>query len=579
LVRALHSEMRSNFVFRIRLILGVILFVAFILLIRLYFVQIVHGEDFSIQADHQYVRPNQNLFDRGSIFFEDKDGRLVSGATLKAGFTVSINPKLLKDTKYAYEKLSEIIKLDEGDFFSRAGKVDDPYEEIAKRVSQEDGIKIDELNIEGVQIYKERWRFYPGGNLASQTIGFMAFSGDELSGRYGLERYYNDTLSRNSDSLYVNFFAEIFSNLNKTLFKSEDSGEGDLVTTIEPSVQLFLEQKLEEIGSRWNSSKSAGIIINPQNGEIYAIGLYPSFDINRFQEEEDSQIFSNILVEGVYEMGSIIKPLTIAAGLDSGAITSETTYYDNGYVTLDGSKISNFDGKGRGRVEIQEILNQSLNTGVSFVVEEMGTNVFREYMLSYGIGEETGIDLPNEAAGLVDNLNSPRTLEYATASFGQGIAMTPIATVRALSSLANGGKLITPHLVKRIKYKSGLSKTISYVDGRDVLKKATSEEITRMLVNVVDEALLGGTVSFENYSVAAKTGTAQIANTEERGYYDDRFLHSFFGYFPAYDAEFLIFLFTLEPKEEVRYASQTLTHPFIDTVNFLINYYDVPPDR
>lgn len=570
--------MRSNFVLRIRFILGVVIFVALILLARLYFVQIIHGDDFSVRADHQYVRPNQNLFDRGSLFLKDKDGRLVSGATLKTGFTISINPNALQDPKITYQRLSEIIDIDEENFFARAGKTDDPYEEIAKRVSQEDGIAIDNLDIDGVQVHKERWRYYPGGNLASQTLGFVAFAGDDLSGRYGLERYYDDTLSRNTEGLYVNFFAEIFSNINKTIFKQNGEREGDIVTTIEPSVQLFLERKLKEIDSTWHSRQTAGIIINPQNGEIYAMGIYPSFDLNNFKEAEDSFIFSNPLVEGVYEMGSIIKPLTVAAGLDSGAITAKTTYYDSGSITLDGAKISNYDGKGRGRVEVQEILNQSLNTGVSFIVQEMGTQIFKEYMLNYGIGQETGIDLPNEAAGLVSNLESPRTLEYATASFGQGIAMTPIATVRALSALANGGKLITPHLGKEIKYRTGLSKDISYVDGKQVIKESTSEEITRMLVRVVDEALSGGVVAFDNYSVAAKTGTAQIANRDERGYYDDRFLHSFFGYFPAYNAEYLVFFLTIEPKE-VRYASQTLTTPFIDTVKFLINYYDVPPDR
>ena len=570
--------MRSNFILRIRFILGIVIIIALILLVRLYFVQIINGEDFSARADRQYVRPNQNLYDRGRIIFESKDGIPWSAATLKTGFTVSINPSILQDAEAVYQKLSDIIELDKDIFFMRAGKTDDPYEEIARRVSTDDGIAIDNLDIEGVLIHKERWRFYPGGDLASQTVGFVAFEGDELSGRYGLERYYNDTLSRDTNNLYINFFAEIFSNVRKSLSEQKVDREGDVITSIEPSVQLFLERTLKDIHSTWSARQTAGIIINPQNGEIYAMGVFPGFDLNNFKNEESPSVFSNPLVEGVYEMGSIIKPLTIAAGLDSGAVTAETTYYDSGSITLDGYTISNFDGKGRGRVVLQEILSQSLNTGVAFVVEEMGTQVFREYMLSYGIGEETGIDLPNEAAGLVSNLDSPRALEYATASFGQGIAMTPIATVRALSTLANGGRLVTPHLGKIIKYRSGLSKTISYVDGQEVLTEQTAEEITRMLVKVVDEALLGGSVAFDNYSVAAKTGTAQIANTQARGYYDDRFLHSFFGYFPAYDAEFFIFLFILEPKE-VRYASQTLTQPFIDTVSFLINYYDVPPDR
>jgi len=266
----------------------------------------------------------------------------------------------------------------------------------------------------------------------------------------------------------------------------------------------------------------------------------------------------------------------MAAGIDSGAITATTTYYDAGSIELDGSTISNFDGKGRGRVSMQEVLNQSLNTGASFVASKIGNRVFANYMINYGIGEETGIDLPNESAGIVKNLYEPRDLEYATASFGQGIATTPIATIRGLSVLANGGVLVTPRIAKKIKYTSGLSKKVSSNDGQRILKQESAEEITRMLVSVVDNALLEGTVKLPNYSIAAKTGTAQIASVG--GYYDDRFLHSFFGYFPAYDAQYLIFLYTLEPKE-VKYASQTLTHPFMDIVKFLINYYEIPPDR
>ena len=570
--------MKSNSVLRIRIIfVGIVLF-ALVLLFRLYDVQVINGSTYSDRADRQYVRTTGDLYDRGNIFMQDRGGRLVSGATLKTGYTLALNPSIIKEPADVFNRLSSLIEIEEEDFIYRAGKKTDPYEEIAHRLDPEIAKQIDDQNLTGVNVYKDRWRFYPGNTLASQTLGFVAFDDEDLRGVYGVERYYNDVLSRDDGAVNVNFFAEVFANLNKTLFSQSSSREGDVITSIEPSVQLFLERTLAEVQGEWDAKLTAGIIMNPHNGEIYALAVNPTFDLNNFGEQEDISIFGNPLVENVYEMGSIIKPLTMAAGLDAGAVTPESTYYDSGFLELDGFTIGNFDGKGRGYVDMQEVLSQSLNTGVAHVVQKMGNEVFTGYMKAYGIGSETGIDLPNESAGLTDNLDSPRDIEHATASFGQGIAMTPIATIRALATLANGGVLVTPHVATKIKYRSGLSKNVSFNDGERVLKEETAEEITQMLVKVVDKALLGGTVKLENYSVAAKTGTAQIAKVDERGYYDDRFLHSFFGYFPAYNPEFLVFLMTVEPKE-VRYASQTLTIPFMDTVKFLTNYYEVPPDR
>tara|TARA_Y100000310_G_scaffold288684_1_gene314532 strand:- start:1627 stop:3339 length:1713 start_codon:yes stop_codon:yes gene_type:complete len=570
--------MKSEFRTRVHIVLLFVILFASVLVARLYFIQIVNGEELSLKSDRQYTKPGHDLFNRGSIFFKDKNETLVSAATLKSGFTVAINPNVIEDAKVLYIALSEIIDLDEVEFLARAAKEDDPYEEIARRVDAARAEKITNLEIPGVKVYRDRWRFYPGGELAAQTVGFVGFDDNVLSGRYGLERYYEDTLGREDKSLYTNFFAEVFSGLGSAIRDGEIGHEGDVVTSIEPSVQVFLERSLVDISDTWDSKLTGGVIIDPVSGDIVALGVYPTFDLNSFQKEKSSAVFANPLVENVYEMGSIIKPLTMAIGIDSGAVIADTAYYDSGSIDIDGATISNFDGKGRKRVPMQEVLNQSLNTGAAFIMKEVGKEDFRDYMLSLGLEEETGIDLPNESAGLVANLYSPRTLEYATASFGQGIAMTPIATVRALGALANDGMTITPHIAQEIAYTSGLSKKVTFGPPEQVFKSETAEEVTRMLVQVVDEALLDGAVKRDRYSVAAKTGTAQIAKSGERGYYDDRFLHSFFGYVPAYDPQFLVFLFTVEPKE-VRYASQTLTHPFSDIVTFLINYFEIQPDR
>lgn len=571
--------MKSKFQFRIRLLFLLVVVVASVLAVNLYMVQIVKGEIYKDKAERQYVSPSKSVFNRGKIYFSNKDGTLLSAATVKAGFTLAINPKKLASPQDAYEKLSAVIPIDEAKFLMKASKKDDPYEEIEKRISEEKAKEIDSLDIQGFELQKNRWRIYPGGKMAASTLGFVGYNNNSFSGQYGLERYYEDALKRDESQTYVNFFAEIFSNINKVVSKGGER-EGDIITSIEPTVQSFFEKEMASTSEKWHSKLTLGVIMNPMNGEIYGIAVNPTFDPNSYGSEPNVKIFSNPVAESVFEMGSIIKPLTMAAGLDSGAITALTTYDDKGSLTLNGSTISNHDRKANGVINMQEVLNKSVNTGAAYVVTKMGKENFAKYMIDFGLGSETGIDLPNEAGGRISNLKSPRDIEYATASFGQGIAMTPIITARALSALANGGTLVIPHIVKNIDYKMGLSKNISYGEGENkrVIKKETSEEITRMLVKVVDTALFEGKIKIPNYSVAAKTGTAQIAKTGGGGYYDDRHLHSFFGYFPAYNPRFLILLMTLEPKG-AQYASDTLTSPFMNTVKFLINYYEIPPDR
>jgi stage V sporulation protein D (sporulation-specific penicillin-binding protein) len=504
---------------------------------------------------------------------------------VRLGFILHINPNLLRERENLesiYEAINNIVAIDKTNFLSKARKENDPYEEIAKRLTNEQAEDIRALKISGVAVTRERWRTYPGESMAAHAVGLIGYSatGHELSGRYGLERQYENVLKRDGDNVFVNFFAEIFSNI-KDAVSSEGSLDGDIVTTIEPSVQAFLESELERVKEKYSSEFTGGIVIDPMTGAIVAMALTPTFDPNNPQQERDPAVFRNKLVEDRYEMGSIIKALTLAIGIDSGAITARSAYNDPGCMTLNTKTFCNYDLKSHGSaVTMQEALNKSLNTGMAYAVSRIGTRKFNEYMLNFGFENLTGIDLPNEGRSLVSNLKTNRDLEAATASFGQGIALTPIATVRALSALANGGTLITPHLAKEVRYKIGPSKTIFYPTEEErarVISKEASTEISRMLTEVVDRSLRNGTMRLENYSIGAKTGTAQIASPSG-GYYADRHLHSFFGYFPAYEPEFLVFYFTYHPKG-VQYASETMTEAFFNMTKFLINYYDIPPDR
>ena len=573
--------MKSNVVARARLLSALFIIAAALLVVRLYFVQIVHGTEYQKSAQGQYVATGPDTEDRGNIFFTTKDGQLVSAGVIKSGWRIAIAPKDIADQESVYETLNKMTPVDRDRFFASTAKTADPYEEVAFRVSDTAAKALRAKNIPGLIFVQDQWRDYPAGVLASQAIGFVGYEGTSTSrvGVYGLEREYQDTLAKPTSGLYVNPFAELFTNMESALSGDPSAHQGSIVTSIEPNVQAQLEKTLEQVMKTYTPDFAGGIVMDPHTGQVVAIGARPAFDPNTYNEVNDPSVFSQQLVEGRYELGSIMKPLTMAAGIDSGAVTATTTYNDTGCIEVGTYKICNFDLKARGVIPMQQVLSQSLNLGASFVATKTGYPVFTEYMRAYGLGERTGIDLPNEVAGDLSPLGEGfgPAVNYHTASFGQGISVSPIEMIRALSALANGGVLPNPHVVTGIKYESGITRSIPVSSGAKVITPQTAETVTDMLVKVVDKSLLEGALKQEHYSIAAKTGTAQIPKTG--GYLGgDVYLHSFFGYFPAHDPRFIIFLYAYKPHGQ-KFASATLAHPFLDIAKFLINYYAIAPDR
>lgn len=601
---------------RINIFIILIIIAFLIILTRLFYLQIIHGDDYKREAEDQYFYNSGDNFDRGAINFTNKDGSPAVAVQMSNEYDIDIDPKTLSTNllskynsdqdiieakKNIYNQLSDGFKenldistssatstnnsnlVDIDTFLNKVDKKDSSFEVLATNVNEDIANSILNLKIKGIIVNRKKSRIYFYKNIASQVLGYVGYLDKNKIGLYGIEKYYNDVLEKNSVT-NSNFFAEVFSDFNvaskgslNSKDISENNIEGDINLTIDPNVESYLHNILVETRSKWNSDEIGGIIMNINDGSVVAMDEDPSFDPNDYKNTKNISVYNNDLVSGVYEMGSIIKPLTIAAAIDAGFVNENTTYNDKGTVILNGYKVSNYDKVARGpNTPLQQILSQSLNVGIAFVVEKMGINNLSKYFHTYGLGDYTGVDLPNEASGLVANLDSNVLVDSVTAGFGQGIAITPIQTIRALATLGNGGKLVTPHLVKSITYDNGDTKVIAQNDPVEVFQNSsTSPRITKILINVVDDKML---MKNPRYTVAAKTGTAQMVNPATGKYYSDRYLHSFMGYFPATDPKYIIFLYHTNPKG-APYASQTLKESFFSLVNFVISYYEIPPDR
>ncbi|KKS43612.1 MAG: Peptidoglycan glycosyltransferase [Candidatus Azambacteria bacterium GW2011_GWA2_42_9] len=488
---------------------------------------------------------------RGSIFLTDKDNLPFAAALNKEFPLVYAVPSKIKDPASLAKKLAPILEIDEAALFAKLNKTNDPYEILKKKVPDEIIGKIKSDKDEGVFIDNETLRYYPEGLYLGEVIGFLGFNKSGQKGQYGLEESYEEELSGIVSS-------------------------ADLILTVDSSIQAEAGNLLAKLAEQWRADNGSIVVMNPKNGAILAMASFPDFDANKYSEVENKNVFINPVTLKRYEPGSVFKPITMAIGIETGAVSPETQYYNTGTAQIGGRIISNsIPDKILGWQSMTMVLEQSLNTGAIFVEQKVPKDIFLKYLKDFGIDGKTEIDV-SEVAGDLSALSSGRDINFATASFGQGVAVTPIGLLRALSVIAGGGKLVKPHLVSKIVWRNGDFKNQETDDFKQIISPETAAKLTSMMIKVVENGS-GRRAQVKGYTIAGKTGTAQVPDLKNGGYKDE-YIHTFAAFAPAYDPKFIA-LIKLDNPKGVRFAESTVVAPFKELAEFIFSYYQIPPDK
>lgn len=543
---------------------------------RLFLLQIIQHRQYVRLASRQQGLVKELSSERGVIFASDKGGGRIPLVLNKTYKALIASPNKIIDASAAIPLIAEAFALDQAEVARKLAKSADPYEVLARRIEPEAAEALATKLVEGIFFEDERRRVYPNARLAANLLGFVSIEEQEEGGRYGLERFYDAELTGTKGILKgVKDASGFLIALGKRVLHPPKDGSS-LILTIDYNIQRKAEEVLASASQKWAARSGLLLALDPRSGRILAQAVQPGFDPNAFSREKDFTVFLNPAAESMYELGSVMKPITMAAGLEEKAVKPESTYYDSGEVKIGGYTIRNFDGKGYSTQSMTQVLEKSLNTGAVHVARLVGKNKQREYLERFGFGRATEVDLPGEVEGNISNLDAGRGIDFATASFGQGIAVTPLQLAGAIGAVANGGKLMKPYAVEKIIDDSGNEITREPQVVREVISKESAETLTKMLVSAVRNGF-ENRAGVKGYFVAGKTGTAQIPRSDGRGY-SDKVIHTFVGYAPAFNPRFLILIQLNEPKGNW-FAANTLTPAFHDLAEYILNYYEIPPDE
>lgn len=549
----------------------------FCLLTRLFFWQVVKADYLQSLAEGQHFTDSKQDALRGNIFFQD--GNIL--ASTNPTFTVFGQPKLIsKDQKVAtgYLLAKALAQPDE--------KIDDLAHEyinklsqdlywvsIAKGMSFDKKKEIQDLHLTGIGFEQGSNRFYPEGSSSAHVLGFVGFNakGDK-QGYFGLEGFYDGELRGVAGSTRNEKDASGLPILIGSFLQSDAKNGKDLVLNIDRTVQFTVEQSLKAGVEKYGAKAGSAVVMDPKTGAILALAAFPNYDPQKYFDFPH-EYYKNSVVADQYEPGSTFKVLVMAAALNEGELKPDTKCdICAGPVSLGGFSIRTWDNKYYPDTTLKDVIVHSDNTGMVFTAQKLGLDKFYTYLDNFGFGNLTNIDLQDEISPDIKSKNSWREIDLATASFGQGIAVTPIQMIAAVSSIANGGNLMEPHIVKTVKDEKNNFEIKPKVI-RQVIKDSTAQMMKEIMVAAVDE---GEARVFKpkGFKIAGKTGTAQIPVA---GHYDaNKTIASFVGFAPADNPKFVILVRYDQPSSSI-YGAETAAPTFFEIAKQLFVYYNIAP--
>lgn len=538
---------------RIKIFLLFLLLAFILIILKVFYVQIFDYKKLSSLANDLWSRDLPVEANRGRIL--DRNG-VVLADNLTTTSLVLV-PNQIKDKKKTAQELAEILGVTYKEMTAHVNKVTsiERVHPEGRRLSYETAEKISNLKLDGVYLVKESKRNYPYGKLLSHVLGYVGIDNQGLS---GLELQYDQYLTGESGA--IKYFSDAKGNkLNLADVYLEPQDGMDVQLTIDINIQKSLERELDNIMDMFTPEMALAVVMNPNTGEIYGMSSRPNFDPNHYQDYKTEELSRNLPIWATYEPGSTQKIVTTAAAVEEKVVDLDKDhFYDGGKVKVDTAVIKCWKAGGHGSQTFMEVLQNSCNPGFVKMGQLLGKNRLFSYLDRFGFGEKTGIDLSGEGKGIIFPLTSVGNVELATTAFGQGISVTPIQQVTAVSAVVNGGYLYTPYVVKNVLEKE----TGNVIEQRNkklvrkVISTETSKIMRRALENVV--ALGGGRSAYiDGYRIGGKTGTAQ--KVENGQYLVNNYIMSFMSVVPANDPEAVLYLAIDNPKHTAMLSSYTTT--------------------